>query len=868
MGAGSGSLTDIVLTLDSAIPSAVAVNSHVVENITYTPEVNIHDNVFKETPTRGILVTTRKKVTIENNLFDGMGMAGIYISNDAQSWYESGPTRDVTIRGNTFRRSGSDAILVEPTNPTVSTTDTVHKNMTIEGNTFYVNGNRVLNAKSVSDLTFRDNKIYRENPDDTVTLGGDADVALAVGDTRRIDATASVSQVSGSRLFRLNGCKQVVFGGNTYDVGVKAGIDLANMGASEVNVSDDSAKVGADGLVPVTGSIAYVSDDAAVASVDQDGTITAVGEGETTVRTYVIAGARRMPGSVVNVRVSASTATAPTPGTSADPLDGHPSSVATLSSATIDGLSKSFDFKPGTLYYFGADSALTARAAFKATDADASVKATLNGKAIDAAGADVKLARGRNVIEATVTAADGITANTYRFVIDRIGGVDTGLAALSVGGNAISVEHGRLQYTASTMRSKTQVVASSFDPTATLQLMRVNGSKRVPVGDAQQGGLTRDVTVYQGDNTFELDVTSGGSTVSYKVAVTGTDSVYASDLAWESATSGDPNTNPVRKDKSCGNNTITLWNGEKEQTFDKGIGTHAASRIVYDVSGLGASRFEAYVGVDRELTGVDRDHANVDFQVMIDGKVVFEKTAMQHDTPMAKVSVDIPEGAKTITLVVGAGSETWGDHADWADARFVGVEMPEAPQVTGLAVTGEGVKDGKLDMTVGQSVGLGVTVTPEDAVDQSVTWTVAGDAVSVGEDGTVKALKAGTATVTVASVAVPSVTASVTVTVTEKADPDPDPKPDPDPDPDPDPTPKPDPDPDPNPNPGPGDEPGTTTPGDGQKPNTDKDDDKNAGKDKNQSIAATGASIVPVGVLAVSMMVAGCALTWRKRRES
>ena len=489
-----------------------------------------------------------------------------------------------------------------------------------------------------------------------------------------------------------------------------------------------------------------------------------------------------------------------------------------------------------------------------------------DGKAIDATGADVKLARGRNVIEATVTATDGITANTYRFVIDRIGGVDTGLAALSVGGNAISVEHGRLQYTASTMRSKTQVVASSFDPTATLQLMRVNGSKRVPVGDAQQGSLTRDVTVYQGDNTFELDVTSGGSTVSYKVAVTGTDSVFASDLAWESATSGDPNTNPVRKDKSCGNNTITLWDGEKEQTFDKGIGTHAASRIVYDVSDLGAIRFEAYVGVDRELTGVDRDHANVDFQVMIDGEVVFEKTAMQHDTPMAKVSVDIPEGAKTITLAVGAGSETWGDHADWADARFVGVEMPEVPQVTGLAVTGEGVKDGKLDMTVGQSVGLDVTVTPEDAVDQSVTWTVAGDAVSVGENGTVKALKAGTATVTVASVAVPSVTASVTVTVTEKADPDPDPKPDPDPDPDP--TPKPDPDPDPNPNPGPGGEPGTTTPGDGQKPNTDKDADKNDGKDKNQSIAATGTSIVPVGVLAVSMMAAGCALTWRKRRES
>ena len=102
MGDGSGSLTDIILTLDKPIPEEVKVNQHVVENITYTPEVSIHDNIFKETPTRGILVTTRKPIVIENNTFDGMGMAGIYISNDAQGWYESGPTRDVTIRNNTL----------------------------------------------------------------------------------------------------------------------------------------------------------------------------------------------------------------------------------------------------------------------------------------------------------------------------------------------------------------------------------------------------------------------------------------------------------------------------------------------------------------------------------------------------------------------------------------------------------------------------------------------------------------------------------------------------------------------------------------------------------------------------------------------
>ncbi len=81
-------------------------------------------------------MTTRKPVVIENNKFDGMGMAGIYISNDAQGWYESGPTKDVIIRNNVFSRGKAQAIFVEPTNPTVSTTQTVHSNMTIGDNIF------------------------------------------------------------------------------------------------------------------------------------------------------------------------------------------------------------------------------------------------------------------------------------------------------------------------------------------------------------------------------------------------------------------------------------------------------------------------------------------------------------------------------------------------------------------------------------------------------------------------------------------------------------------------------------------------------------------------------------------------------------
>lgn len=133
---GTNSLTDIIITLDKDMPAEIQVNTHVVENITYTPSVVIENNIFRETPTRGILVTTRKPVSIKNNTFDGMGMASIYISNDAQGWWESGSVRNVTIEGNTFTRPNKSAevIFIEPTNPTVSTTATVHENITVQNN--------------------------------------------------------------------------------------------------------------------------------------------------------------------------------------------------------------------------------------------------------------------------------------------------------------------------------------------------------------------------------------------------------------------------------------------------------------------------------------------------------------------------------------------------------------------------------------------------------------------------------------------------------------------------------------------------------------------------------------------------------------
>lgn len=309
MGEGSGSLTTINLTLDKAIPADVQVNQHVVENITYTPAVNISNCEFKEVPTRGILVTTRKPIVIENNTFDGMSMAGIYISDDAQGWYESGPVRDVTIRNNTFTRGNAQAIFIEPTNPTVSTEKTVHSNIKIKGNTFFTYNKRVLDAKSVDNLTFKNNKIYRQDP-----INGDGSLSLAVKDGSSTELNVADSAeltVSGSgntlsgKLYNFNGCKNVVIEGNEYDGGMNAGSSISNMSASDITVTNDAMKVNADSTTAANGTMYYESDNEKVVKVSSTGVVTAVGAGTANVTGYMIVGGRKFPTNTVTFTVNA-----------------------------------------------------------------------------------------------------------------------------------------------------------------------------------------------------------------------------------------------------------------------------------------------------------------------------------------------------------------------------------------------------------------------------------------------------------------------------------------------------------------------------------------------------------------------------------
>jgi hypothetical protein len=95
-------------------------------------------------------------------------------------------------------------------------------------------------------------------------------------------------------------------------------------------------------------------------------------------------------------------------------------------------------------------------------------------------------------------------------------------------------------------------------------------------------------------------------------------------------------------------------------------GTHANARLVYDLAGGGFKTFRCRVGRD--------EHAQdgvVVFQVLVDGKKVFDSGPMTKATAARPVEVSIA-GASTLELLsLDGGDGIAGDHADWAEAQLI-----------------------------------------------------------------------------------------------------------------------------------------------------------------------------------------------------
>ncbi|UVI27405.1 NPCBM/NEW2 domain-containing protein [Paenibacillus spongiae] len=191
----------------------------------------------------------------------------------------------------------------------------------------------------------------------------------------------------------------------------------------------------------------------------------------------------------------------------------------------------------------------------------------------------------------------------------------------------------------------------------TVEVIPANNDVKIDISPAEQLPGTTVITVTSAD---------GSVTKTYKIHFDITSQLYLSDLPWIYATTG---WGTIHRDASIEGNPIKLLSDSGVVTYDKGIGTHANSEIIYDIAGRGYDRFQCYVGLDQEKNM--NDVGSVDFQVWADGEKLFDSGTMKRDTPAKFVDVDV-SGRKQLKLVVtDAGDGIGNDHADWAGAQFI-----------------------------------------------------------------------------------------------------------------------------------------------------------------------------------------------------
>lgn len=296
------------------------------------------------------------------------------------------------------------------------------------------------------------------------------------------------------------------------------------------------------------------------------------------------------------------------------------------------------------------------------------------------------------------------------------------------------------EYTASTMTRTSRVTFTAQEANAKITVKCNNVTAATGTGSVETS-----VTMKKGNNQLLVTVESADKsrTETYTWRVEGKSEVYLSDLSYESNSA--TGWGSIMKDRSVDGKTLTLYDGSKEVTFEKGMGIHATANLYYNIEGMGFKKFVTYMGVDREANS----EGNVKFNVYTDDKQVYTGDAVTRESKM--ISLNIPvEGVKILRLNVDKNGSDSNDHADFADAKFI-TELADDTTPETVAVTGVTLDKSTAKLTEkGQTVDLTATVAPENATNKNVIFETSNEKVAtVDGNGKVTAVANGKATITV-----------------------------------------------------------------------------------------------------------------------
>jgi parallel beta-helix repeat protein len=140
---------------------------------------------------------------------------------------------------------------------------------------------------------------------------------------------------------------------------------------------------------------------------------------------------------------------------------------------------------------------------------------------------------------------------------------------------------------------------------------------------------------------------------------------WLSDLNWNSVRNGH---GAVERNRS--NGELSATDGKQMRingtTFDKGLGVHADSEIVYRVDQK-YKTFTAKVGVDDEVNA----SGSVTFEIWADGRRIYDSGRVTGRDAAKDVNVDVRGVRELKFIVTSAGDGKNYDHADWANAKLI-----------------------------------------------------------------------------------------------------------------------------------------------------------------------------------------------------
>lgn len=223
-------------------------------------------------------------------------------------------------------------------------------------------------------------------------------------------------------------------------------------------------------------------------------------------------------------------------------------------------------------------------------------------------------------------------------------------------------------------------------------VIRIDDSQAVKVGetltdvigkfdatDKEDGNITENVKVSGQESvntdrvgiyplTYTVEDSNGNVAVASRniEVVNMEDFTYLSDYEWKSASAG---WKTVMRDKTVEGYGLSLTgkNGE-EIAYKKGIGTHANSTIIYNLTDKNASIFSTYIGVDHRM--YHSAAASIKFEIYVDGKLAYESGLMHAKDEQKYVEINVA-GAKELKLVVTDGGNGNGsDHGTFGDAKL------------------------------------------------------------------------------------------------------------------------------------------------------------------------------------------------------